>query len=303
MANYRAIIRQFPCVVDYLRHATKWVRRGDVLAYPALVRTSSFSTDAFGFRHTYFEGREIGIGDIHAYPRIGLVLGSSHVFGFGLSHNSETLPSRLSELLGYPFVGIVFPEADTRTLHAVLARITRQFAERIQHVILIAGGDFTRFCFSGIADPLFGSPMLPQESSVDMVADEPRQVANILQFSLFWTASCIETAAQSGVRLTLADDLTFFEKSAPDALEQTCQLGIAHAPSQRKRFENHVRHRSNLHAQRRQCVSTRGWVFAQFPDPDKLLYVDEYHYRVESQRLIAQVLAEQLIAQGKEFAV
>ena len=148
MANYRAIVRQFPCAVDYLRHATKWVRRGDVLAYPPLVRTSSFSTDAFGFRHTCFEGREIGIGDIHTYPRVGLVLGSSHVFGFGLSENSETLPSQLSELIGYPFFGIAFPEADTRTLHAALARMAQQFADRIQHVILIAGGDFTRFCYS-----------------------------------------------------------------------------------------------------------------------------------------------------------
>ena len=294
MANYRAIVRQFPCAVDYLRHATKWVRRGDVLAYPPLVRTSSFSTDAFGFRHTCFEGREIGIGDIHTYPRVGLVLGSSHVFGFGLSENSETLPSQLSELIGYPFFGIAFPEADTRTLHAALARMAQQFADRIQHVILIAGGDFTRFCYSGIADPLFGPPLLPQESSVDMPADEQRQVANILQFSLFWIARCIELAARSGVQFTLADDVTFFEKSTPDELEQICQLGVAQGPGQQKRFETHHRNKSTFQADRRQLVSKQGWWFAQFPDADKLLYVDEYHYRAESQRLIAQVLAQQL---------
>jgi len=47
---------------------------------------------------------------------VGLVLGSSHLFGFGLKSNAETLPSRLSERFGFPFIGIVYPEADTRTL-------------------------------------------------------------------------------------------------------------------------------------------------------------------------------------------
>lgn len=304
MANYRAIVRNFPGAADYLRHATKWVRRGDVFAYRPLIATSSFSTDALGFRHTHFEGRDIGLGEIQSCPRVGLVLGSSHVFGFGLKSNSETLPSCLSEGLGYPFFGIAFPEADTRTLHAAFARLAQQFADRIQQVFLITGGDYTRFCYTGLADPLFGPPLLPLEpqgatsaelqSEGDVPADEPRQFANILQFNLFWTMRCILLARQSRIPFTLVDDITFFEKSAPDHLEQICQLGMSESQSQRTRFEIHERHKDTFQAERRQFVSNQGLPFAQFPDPDRILYIDEYHFRAETQRLLAQTLVEHI---------
>jgi hypothetical protein len=65
---------------------------GDVLAYAPEVRTASFSTDEFGFRHTRFQGQDIGLGNIEDYDRVGLILGSSHLFGFGLAGNAETCP-------------------------------------------------------------------------------------------------------------------------------------------------------------------------------------------------------------------
>jgi hypothetical protein len=304
MANYRAIVRQFPGASHYLRHATKWVRRGDVFAYQPLLKTPSFSTDVFGFRHTQFEGRDLSIKDIQAHPRVGLVLGSSHVFGFGLSNNSETLPSCLSERLGYPFFGIAFPEADTRTLHAAFARVAQQLADRIQQVFLLTGGDPTRFCYTGLSDPLFGPPLLPLDSqgampegleSEDAIApDESRQVANLLQFSFFWTLRCVGLARLARIPLTLVDDVTFFEKSAPDHLEQICQLGMSEDPRQRKRFKVHARHKDTFYAERRKFVSRQGLPVAQFPHPDNLLYIDEFHYRAETQRLIAQTLAEQV---------
>ena len=310
MANYRAIVRNFPGAPDYLRYATKWVRRGDVFAYRPLISTSSFSTDTFGVRHTHFEGRDIGLADIPNFARVGLVLGSSHVFGFGLKSNSETLPSCLSERLGYPLLGIAFPEADTRTLHTAFVRLAQQFGGKIQRVFLITGGDFTRFCYTGLADPLFGPPLLPLEpegstsdalpSESPETGGEQRQFTNLLQFSLFWTQRFILLARQSQIPLTLVDDITFFEKSAPDHLEQICQLGMSEIPSQRKRFEIHERHKDAFQAERRKFVSNRGLPFAQFPEPDSILYIDEYHYRAETQRLLAQTLVEQISATSSE---
>ena len=95
------------------------------------------------FRHTRFQGQDIGLGNIEDYDRVGLILGSSHLFGFGLAGNAETLPSQLSELLGYPVFGIAYPEADTRTLYSTMLRLLRQFSRRIGHIVLLTGGDFT----------------------------------------------------------------------------------------------------------------------------------------------------------------
>ena len=39
--------------------------------------------------------RDIGLANVGEYDRLGLILGSSHIFGFALSHNGETLPCEL----------------------------------------------------------------------------------------------------------------------------------------------------------------------------------------------------------------
>lgn len=233
MANYRTVVRYFPPALHYLRQR-KWVRRGDVLAYAPGVRAPSFSTDALGFRHTNFQGRDIGIANIEDYGRLGLVLGSSHLFGFGLKANGETLPSRLSERFGYPFLGVVYPEADTRTLHATLFQLLRQAGKRIANVILITGGDFTRYCYVESADPLFGPPMLASDARSKQAAGSDTEFASFIHFTCFWTRACGELAKEAGVPLSLAEDVTFFEKSNPDATEAACELGVPRGELQTK---------------------------------------------------------------------
>jgi hypothetical protein len=293
MANYRTLVRYFPAAQDYLQQR-KWVRRGDVLAYAPGARTPSFSTDDFGFRHTRFKDRDIGIANIEDYERIGFVLGSSHIFGFALGHNGETLPSRLSERFGYPVFGIAYPEADTRTLHATLLRLLRQFAGRTEHVILITGGDFTRYCYVEAADPLFGPPILPVDARFRPAADTEAEFVNFLPFTSFWTKACGELAEQAGVGFCLGDDITFFEKSTPDATEQACELGVARGEVQQKRFSAHRRHVEASLAARRQVAEACRFKLIRYPEADELLFIDEYHYRAESQGLIAERLAAQI---------
>jgi hypothetical protein len=293
MANYRTLVRHFPSAQDYLQQR-KWVRRGDVLGYAPGAQTPSFSTDAFGFRHTRFEDRDIGLANVAEYDRVGLVLGSSHIFGFALSHNSETLPSQLSERFGYPFLGIAFPEADTRTLHASLLRLSGQFAKRIANVVLITGGDFTRYCYVETADPLFGPPILPVESRLKRVTEPDTEFANFLHFAFFWTKACGELAREAGINFVLADDLTFFEKSAPDATEKACELGVARSELQQKRFGTHRRHALVFQRERRRLAEACRFKLVSFPEADDLLFVDEYHYRAESQCLIAARIGEQI---------
>jgi hypothetical protein len=150
--------RYFPSAQDYLQQR-KWVRRGDMLGYALGAQTPSFSTDAFGFRHTRFEGR---VGE---YDRLELVLGSSHIFGFALSHNGETLP---------------------------------------------------------------------------------------------------------------------------------CELGVARSELQQKRFGTRRRHFAASSQARQRLAEACRLKLMSFPAADDLLFVDEYHYRAESQSLIAERLAQQM---------
>jgi hypothetical protein len=233
---------------------------------------------------TNFESRDIGIANIEDYGRLGLVLGSSHLFGFGLKANGETLPSRLSERFGYPFLGIVYPEADTRTLHATLFRLLRQAGGRIANVILITGGDFTRYCYVESADPLFGPPMLTSDARSKQAAVSDTEFASFIHFTCYWTRACGE----------LAKDVTFFEKSNPDATETACELGVPRSESQTKRFTLHRRHFAASFAARRKLAETCRLRLVSFPQPAELRFIDEYHYRAESQSLIAERLAEQI---------
>ncbi len=293
MANYRTLLRYFPPAQDYLNQR-KWIRRGDVVAYKPMVQTSSFSTDEFGFRHTHFDGRDIGLANIEDYERVGLVLGSSHLFGFALGGNGKTLPSQLSQIYGYPFFGIAYPEADSRTLHATLLRLLRRHAKRTRQVLLIPGGDFTRYCYAETADPLFGPPMLPVDARLKPAEEAKAQFANLLHFTSLWTEACAELAALAGARFCLADDVTFFEKSTADATERACELGLAQDETQRNRFGAHRRHAEAFQRERRRLAEAKGLRLLSYPEPDDLLFIDEYHYRAESQALIAKHLAKQI---------
>lgn len=292
MANYRAIIRQFPAAREYLKQA-KWIRRGDVLAYWPRVSNDVFSTDEFGFRHTWFDGRNIGLGDVGRHERVGLVFGSSHVFGFGLSHNRETLPSRLSAILGYPYFGVSYPEADTRTLYSTFIRLARQHGDRIERVVLITGGDFTRYCYLEQADPMFGSPMLPQDARLAPIAPEERHFANLVAFTDFWSEGFAEAADRAGIAFCMLDDVTFFEKSAPDKIETACELGMTSDDGLRRRFDAHHRRALAYQGERRRIASERGFALASLP-ANELLFIDEFHYRAETQDLIARILADQI---------
>lgn len=294
MANYRALARQFPAVRDYLR-ARKWVRRGDVLAYAPSLVTAAFSTDEYGFRHSRFGGRDVGIRDAGAFPRVGVVLGSSHVFGFGLAGNEETLPSRLGEALGYPFLNVSFPEADSRTLHDALLRVGGSLERRLGAVVLAPGGDYTRFCYSGQADPLFGPPFLPQDPNQEKGSGRGRaQYGNIIQFTNFWTAQIARQLRAAGLPFTILHEWTFFEKARPDAIEEACGLGTGGSPGQIRRFAIHRAGSAAYSAGRRKVAEARKLSEVVPADPDALLYMDEFHFRAETLADLAGLIAAEI---------
>ena len=157
MANYREIVRHIPAVRTYISNR-RWVRRGDVTAYAPNLEGGAFSTDAYGFRHGEIDGVRHGLATALAGARYGLVLGSSHVFGFGLESNAQTIPSCLSRLTGLPCLNISFPEADLRTLHASASRIAAETPRPPAFIVCFVGGTLTRYCYTRRCDPLFGPP-------------------------------------------------------------------------------------------------------------------------------------------------
>ncbi len=294
MANYRALLRTFPAIADYFRNA-RWIRRGDVMAYPPNVEAKHFTTDGAGFRHTVFGGNAVGLAEASGIGDFGLLLGSSHTFGFGLSSNAETLASRLSEATGLRYLNICYPEADSRTLFASLARVLRNARGRVKHVVFISGGDFTRWCFHVRADPLFGTPILPLPGA-EPAADMQEQFTNLLHFNFFWTRLAAQAVSAAGAGFLLGDDITFFEKSSPDEIERIGELGAVAGEGQSIRFESHRRFALTFQAERRKFAAVEKIAIAAFPDADRLLYIDEYHYRAETLADISDKMAGKIYA-------
>ena len=286
MADYRKVAQHFPAVRDYLR-SRKWTRRGDVTAYAPGIETPSFSTDRFGFRHTVFARERLGVADIDRLTRYSLVLGASHVFGFGLAGNHQTFASQLSEGLGHPCLGVSFPEGVTRVLHATLLRILSGASRKPERIFVLAGGDLTRFCYSGRCDPLFGSPdfigMPPPTSTEEVRAAVP----HLQYFTAFWLEQCRQAAAAAGSRFVLGDEPTFFEKSAPDAIEAACALGIGSGPHDR--LANYRLVSEDCRRTRRQIRDRLG--LRPWPNHDNAYgYIDEFHYRADTIGVLTALL-------------
>ena len=296
MANYFAIASRFPAVRDYLRNR-RWVRRGDVIAYAPDMRTRCFSTDALGFRHSIHRGRAHGIASAETERRYGVVLGSSHIFGFGLEGDAETLPSQLSERVGFPCLNISYPEADSRTLYSTLLRIVTESANRPSLIVFFNGGDLTRYSFSGAADPVFGPPNF---DSIERLGDSrPAEEAEFRKLAFFcrlWTTQCVELARRFGIPFCFAMDSTFFEKAEGDQIEQDCQLGVATSEANGRRFALH-RHRVFDFARIRVAAANELGIPAPFfYAPAEMHFIDEFHFRAESLGFIAARIAGRMAA-------
>src|SRR3954447_26246918 len=161
MANYQSIARLRPEVRQFIRNR-RWVHRGDIVTYGPNTNCESFSTDSAGFRHSVFDGETLSVDDCLRRERYGLVLGSSNLYSFGLAGNENTIPSRLAAEFGFPFANISIPEANGRNLFALLTALVAKAAHPPAVVLYMSGGDFTGFCYTYIADPVFGSPNLMQ---------------------------------------------------------------------------------------------------------------------------------------------
>ena len=295
MADYQKIVRLRPEVREFIRNR-RWVHRGEAIAYGPNIGCDAFSTDGLGYRHNVFKGETLSTADVLRRERFGLILGPSNVYGFGCAGNENTMPSLLAEKFGFPFANIGLPEGNSRNLFSILLNILMRNAAKPSVVVHVSGGDYTSFCYTGLADPVFGPPNLKQiDTALQERGGRPKdsdaQMRNLLRFSTLWTNAMIDLARASGVPFSLADDSTFFEKAEPSELERKCKLGEPSSPAQTIQFETHKKHVETFWKTRRTLADKRGVPIAGPGHVNTLGFVDEFHYDNEGTRSLVDDFA------------
>lgn len=295
MADYQKIVRNRPEVRDFIRNR-RWVHRGEAIAYGANIACESFSTDANGYRHSALGGKTFSAADCVASERYGLVLGPSNVYGFGLAGNENTIPSQLAEKFGFPFANIGLPEGNSRNLFSILLNILSRSARPPAVVLHISGGDYTSFCYTGVADPVFGPPNLLQAKTVLKErggrGDAARQMKTLLAFTTLWISAVYDLCRVRKVPLVLGDDTTFFEKRNPDDLDRECKLGEPSSAAQKAQFETHRRFGADYHAKRKAVAEKRGIPLAGPGLSNDIGFIDEFHYDIEGTRALCDDFAK-----------
>lgn len=294
MANYQNIMRLRPEIREFIRNR-RWVHRGDVITYGPNIQSEAFSTDRMGFRHSSFSGETLSLMDTVRRDRYGLVLGPSSVYGFGLAGNENTMPSVLAERFGFPFANIGLPEGNSRNLFSILLAIIARAPNPPAAVVHISGGDFTNFCYTSIADPVFGSPNLRQ---IQMALKErggrppaERQIRALLSFTSLWIRAIVQLCRSRGIPLVLADDTTFFEKAEPSEIERESELGKPFNAAQERQFATHKQFVEAYHSRRRTLAEKLGVPLAGPGKTNSIGFIDEFHYDREGTRALCDDFA------------
>lgn len=297
MANYPAIVRRRPEVRDFIRNR-RWVHRGDVITYGPGINCPSFSTDGAGFRHSMWQGKDCSVVDCVQSQRYGLVLGPSSVYGFGLAGNEYTIPSVLAQNFGFPFANLGLPEGNSRNLFSLLVAILARAPKAPEIVIHVSGGDFTNFCYTALADPVFGSPNLKQiHQALKERRAPPRpelQVQALLSFSSLWISSIARLCRLNNVRLLLLDDTTFFEKQQPSALDLECGLGKPANAAQERQFATHSTYVEAYSARRLAVASNLSIPITGPGLSNNIGFIDEFHYDREGTAALCQDLSRSI---------
>jgi len=271
------------------------VLRGDVVVFRPDSRNEYFSTDAAGFRHSVFNGETLGMRDIVQRERYGLILGSSHIFGIGTPGNEKSLSSLLGERFGLPFANVSLPEGNSRNLFAQLSALLVRAPRPPTAIIHFTGGDFTSFCYSCFADPVFGSPNLKQYAQmVEARGGAPAAedyFKPLLAFTTLWTHAIVRLCRAHKIPVMLGHDTTFFEKREPSALDIECRLGTPFNPMQRRWFAAHRPFFPKFLAHREALAQKLDVPLAGPGPSNDYGFFDEFHYDADGTRSLFESVA------------
>ena len=279
-------------------NARNLVHRGDVVVFRPGIRNEFFTTDAAGFRHSVFRGETLAVRDIIQQDRYGLVLGSSHIFGIGTPGNERSLPSLLSEKFGFPFANVSLPEGNSRNLFAQLSALLMRAPRPPAALIHFSGGDFTNFCYSCIADPVFGSPNLKQYTQMVEERGSAPEAKDffkpLLAFTSLWTKMIVGQCRGRKIPVLLGHDTTFFEKRKPSASDIQCGLGKSFGPMQERWFAAHKPFFPGFLEHRESLARKLGVPLAGPGPTNDYGFFDEFHYDADGTRMLFEEIAQAL---------
>ena len=272
------------------------MHRGEVIAFRPNIRSEFFSTDAAGFRNSIFAGETLAVADALKRDRYGLVLGSSHIFGVGLVGDENTLPSLLGERFGFPFANVSLPEGNSRNLGALLTSMLARRPNRPVVVVHFSGGDFTSYCYTSMADPVFGSPNIKQRPIVIKehggLPQPEHHFPALLTFTSLWTRAIVTLCRTQQIPVVLGHDTTFFEKAEPTEIERQCRLGMPYTDMQRRWFHAHKPFFPQF-LDRRERTAANLKVPLAGPGPsNNLTFIDEFHYDRDGTRALFEDVAK-----------
>jgi len=297
MQNYSEIMRVRPEYGEYLP-LQRLASRGEVAFFPRNLSAPSFSTDARGFRHTAFGGKTLSVADILKHERYGVVLGTSKIFGVGLSGNEKTISSLLSERFGFPFASVALPHGTSRNLSSLLTAVLGMRTNRPAAVVHSSNGDFSAFAYASNADPVFGPPNMIQVRQMfdqtGRLPDAERSVRTMLAFTSLWTRCIVQQCRRSKIPLLLLHDSSFFEKIEPSPVELACGLGQSEFPIERQWFVNHKKFVDQFYERRERLAERLKVPLAGPGGSNNLTFIDEFHLDENGTRSIADDIAEGL---------
>jgi hypothetical protein len=297
MANYERIVQLRPETADFIRNRRLITFRGDVLSYRANARCDSFSTDAAGFRHTSFGGKDLSLAECVRSGRYGIVLGASNLFGFGIAGNGNCMASLLSDRFGFPFANAAMPGGNSRNLHSLLLGLLVGSGHAPAVVVHSNGGDLANFCESSVADPVFGSPNRSELKAIrdaGIRPDADRTFPRLLAFTSLWTSAIAKLCRANGAGMVLIHQSTFFEKTKPTKFERDCGLGQAVHASQEGQFANHRKFNEPFYAKRKLIAESLGIPLAAASSTDEITFIDEFHCDEGGMRLMSDAVAAKI---------
>ncbi len=298
MANYKKIVELRPEMADFFGNRRLIGVRGDVLCYWANTRCASYSTDAAGFRHSTFAGKEYSLADCLRSERYGIVMGASNLFGFGIAGNENCMASQLAERFRFPFANAAMPGANSRNLHSLLVGLIAGAPKTPEVVIVSNGGDLSTFCEASMADPIFGSPnraLLKTRTELESIPSDPDEnFPRLLAFTSLWTTALAMVCQAFKIRLILIHQSTFFEKKKPAAIELQCGLGEPFNPSQKRQFANHRKFDVPFYEKRKAIADAIGVPLAGWGMPKELSFMDEFHADLDGMRAMTKVVGDEI---------
>ena len=294
MANSKKLIEHHPAFRDFQMHDLVGFR-GDVLSYWPNVTRDSFSTDAQGFRHSRFKGRDISVIDCTRSARYGLALGPSSMFGVGLSGNAAVMPSLLAERFGFPFANAAMPGGNSRNLQSLLIGLMSGSKVPPAVVVLSNGGDLANFCSAGAVDPIFGSPnqvLVKAIGEKGLKSDLKASFQKLLAFTTLWTSATATLCRARKIPLVMVHQSSFFDKSKPTKTEIDCALGGTADRRQQKVFTNFRNFGAPFYANRAQLAKRLQIPLAGYGLIDQLTFIDEFHLDQKGMAVLSKAVGD-----------